>query len=191
MLSTAQSFILTILFNIVIGIIIPTPGRHLKDPEKVHHHWFQSREQAQRLTGITLGLLDRRSREVTWRVWSSVHRTSSVNSTEHSGQKSSQVQSLDNRETSDSVTQQMQGITCQTTHTYPWVLQFVYNVITCEGYETWQHIKDKSTRKIVIMIQQSGIPCHTYQLYVQQIHRAGLMNLHQSGSSQWLQTHYK
>lgn len=42
---------------------------------------------------MTLGLLDRRSREVTWRVWSSVHRTSSVNSTEHSGQKSSQVQS--------------------------------------------------------------------------------------------------
>lgn len=47
----------------------------------------------ERLTGITLGLLDKRSREVTWRVWSSVHRTSSVNSTEHSGQKSSQVQS--------------------------------------------------------------------------------------------------
>ncbi len=42
---------------------------------------------------MTLGLLDKRSREVTWRVWSSVHRTSSVNSTEHSGQKSSQVQS--------------------------------------------------------------------------------------------------
>ncbi len=44
-------------------------------------------------TGMTRGLLDRRSREVTCRVWSSVHLTSSVSSTEHSGQKSSHVQS--------------------------------------------------------------------------------------------------
>lgn len=42
---------------------------------------------------MTLGLLDNRSREVTWRVWSSLHRTSRVSSTEHSWQKSSQVQS--------------------------------------------------------------------------------------------------
>lgn len=33
---------------------------------------------------------------MTWRVWSSAQRTSSVNSTEHSGQKSSQVQSCKN-----------------------------------------------------------------------------------------------
>lgn len=46
-----------------------------------------------KLTGMTRGWLDSRSREVTCRVWSSVQRTSSVSSTEHSGQKSSHVQS--------------------------------------------------------------------------------------------------
>lgn len=45
------------------------------------------------LTGMTRGLLEMRSRDVTCRVWSSLQRTSSVNSTEHSGQNSSHVQS--------------------------------------------------------------------------------------------------
>lgn len=31
-----KSFTLTILFNIVIGIVVPTPGCHLKSPEEVH-----------------------------------------------------------------------------------------------------------------------------------------------------------
>lgn len=70
-----------------------------KRPRKSSLSLISTNWAAKRLTGITLGLLDRRSREVTWRVWSSVHRTSSVNSTEHSGQKSSQVQSLDDRGT--------------------------------------------------------------------------------------------
>lgn len=95
-----DSLKLTVLFNIVIGIIVSTPGGYLESPMKTLSafstastplQWRQWTEK--RLTGMTLGLLDKRSREVTWRVWSSVHLTSSVNSTEHSGQKSSQVQS--------------------------------------------------------------------------------------------------
>ena len=45
------------------------------------------------LTGTTLGLLEMRSADVTCLVWSSVQRTSNVNSTEHSVQNSSHVQS--------------------------------------------------------------------------------------------------
>ena len=45
------------------------------------------------LTGTTLVLLEIRSALVTWRVCSSVQRTSRVNSTEHSEQNSSHVQS--------------------------------------------------------------------------------------------------
>lgn len=37
MLSPGTSSIVTILLNIVIGVIVPTPGRHLKCPEKVNH----------------------------------------------------------------------------------------------------------------------------------------------------------
>lgn len=88
---------LTVLFDVVVGVTVPTPGRHLGSPKtNAVSSLLRSPSRAvgsRGLTGITLGLLDRRSREVTWRVWSSVHRTSSVNSTEHSGQKSSQVQS--------------------------------------------------------------------------------------------------
>lgn len=45
------------------------------------------------LTGNTFGLDEIRSALVTCLVWSSVHFTSIVNSTEHSGQNSSHVQS--------------------------------------------------------------------------------------------------
>ena len=45
------------------------------------------------LTGITFGLLEMRSALVTWRVPSSVQRTSKVNSTAQSWQNSSHVQS--------------------------------------------------------------------------------------------------
>ncbi|KAI8042156.1 hypothetical protein M5D96_003458 [Drosophila gunungcola] len=45
------------------------------------------------VTGSTLALLDFRSAVVTWRVCSSLHLTSRVNSTLHSGQKSRHMQS--------------------------------------------------------------------------------------------------
>lgn len=192
MLSPAQSFILTILFNIVIGIIIPTPGRHLKGPEKVHHHWFQQIEQLRNSPGSLWGCWT--EDHVKW------HGVFGLQCIEHpvSTQRSTQDKSHHRyspwkTETSECDSTDA-GDNFWITFAYPWVLQFVYNVITCEGYEPWQHKthkRDKSSaiHEIIIMIQQSRTPCRTYQLYVQQIHRAVLMNLHQSGSSQWLQTH--
>lgn len=166
-----------------------------KRPRKSSLSLISTNWAAKRLTGITLGLLDRRSREVTWRVWSSVHRTSSVNSTEHSGQKSSQVQSLDDRGTRERHWKDA-GLYLPTADAYPWVLQFVYNVITRERYETWQHQTQKGDkslvrREIIIKIPEGRTPCHSYQLYVQQTHHGVLMNLHQSGSNQWLKTYEK
>lgn len=65
---------------------------HSNLPHSIYPTWSRQ-GRAKALTGITRGLLEMRSREVTWRVWSSLHLTSRVNSTEHSGQNSSQVQS--------------------------------------------------------------------------------------------------
>ena len=60
------------------------------------------------LTGITLGSDEMRSLVVTCLVWSSVHLTSRVSSTEQSGQNSSQVQSL--KEKKESYIQLLSGI---------------------------------------------------------------------------------
>ena len=65
--------------------------------ECVNQYYWQhsNRMNATRLslTGTTLGLLEMRSALVMCLVWSSVHRTSNVNSTEQSLQNSSHVQS--------------------------------------------------------------------------------------------------
>lgn len=61
---------LTILFDIVIWIIVSTPGRHLKMNMKKNVSLSFLLQQSDikfflKLTGMTLGLLDKRSREVT------------------------------------------------------------------------------------------------------------------------------
>lgn len=65
-----RSFMLTILFHIVVGIIVSTPGGHLESPTKRRSASASTslqilQQMEERLTGITLGLLDKRSREVT------------------------------------------------------------------------------------------------------------------------------
>lgn len=137
------------------------------------------------LTGITLGLLDKRSRDVTWRVWSSVHRTSSVNSTEHSGQKSSQVQSYRKRagkhfvfkvwfgqQRGDAFKQHWgMSLTDRLECTHPGVLHFVYDVITCERYQTWWHGKQQCRDRRselsghILLKKRSDTPWYTPTLW--------------------------
>lgn len=136
-----MSFILTILLNIVIGVIVPTPGRHLKCPEKLptasnHHYWSNKTDETHRDHSGVIG------QKVTWSdmaclVFCAPNIQCQLNRTLRTKVIAGTVLWVDQREASECYL--MVAVDhLATTDTYPRILQFVYNVITGEGYETWK-----------------------------------------------------